>query len=673
MIGGSLVICRSQPVASPDLKCLAVNAPSGNVTLSWVIPPDPGSQFVAYHIFSSLSLPGPFAQIATITPYSQNFYNDPIANANSNPVYYYIITESLGSIFSVPKDTLSTIYLNVTNFSIDIANLNWNELATPNISSSLKWYRVYRKYPAGAWILRDSTQNLFYKDTLRVLCAYSYVNYKVEISDSVGCTSTSNIDSSQFQDQTPPTLVPIDTVSVDFSSSKATISWYQSPSPDAESVVIYKGTWSPIDTVPVLPAFYTYTASVAGTVSEYYRVAFLDSCGNISPMGIEHQTIYLSATFDICATTASLVWNQYINMIPAVNQYQIFRSVNGPPFTLLATNSASDTDYMDTGLALGNSYCYFIRATNNGSPAKTSTSNKACFNATVLSPPTYHYNRYATVVSDKQIDIKAHVDPTATSVKKYNIQRAINGSGSFTTIATPAPAGTVLMYTDNGVNTGANSYIYKVDAMDSCAHVITSSNIDTTMLLTASVAPNLDVTLSWNDYGSFLGGVDHYDIYRSVDGVWNTSPIGTVTPTGSGETFTDDVSPFFTSKGIFSYKVVAIEGAGNPFFFADSSTSNIAKVYEYPKIYVPNAFTPNGDNMNDIFIPVIGFIEPAEYSLRIFDNTGTPVMITNNPAEGWDGKKKGHPCQEGVYMYLIQCKASNGDDSKISGTVSLFK
>ncbi|HEY4798467.1 MAG TPA: gliding motility-associated C-terminal domain-containing protein, partial [Bacteroidia bacterium] len=76
---------------------------------------------------------------------------------------------------------------------------------------------------------------------------------------------------------------------------------------------------------------------------------------------------------------------------------------------------------------------------------------------------------------------------------------------------------------------------------------------------------------------------------------------------------------------------------------------------------------------NDVFLPVIGFIEPSDYSMMIFDNTGTLIMGTNIPTEGWDGTKHGHPCMEGVYMYLIQCKASNGNDSKLYGTVSLIR
>ncbi len=662
-----LVSCFGQSVASPDVKCVSV-APNGDVTLTWALPA-PGS-FVSYHIDTSSFAAGPFTNYTTISPYTSTSCTHGGAGANNKRMFYKVYTESSGSVFSAPKDTFSTIFLNVANPGNGKALLSWNKISNHPISTSSGWYKIYREYPALTWTLIDSTTSL--KDTDLVDICSAVLNYRIEIKDNTGCTSVSNsAGGSLFTDQTTPALAPIDTVSVN-AAGNATISWYPSPSRDADSIRIYRSTaaggpWNPFVTVPVPQISYTNTASVANTVSEYYRIAFLDSCGNISPQGVYHRTIFLSSTFDICAATASLKWNKYINMNPSVFQYQIYRSVNAGAFTLLANNGPTDTIFVDAGLQLGNSYCYFIRATDG---VKTSTSNKVCFSANVTQPPTYHYNRYATVISNSRIDIKAYVDPAATSVKYYNILRAINGSGTFSTIATLPPAsGTVLSHTDATVNAMINSYVYKINAMDSCGHVITSSNPDTTILLKVNVAPNLDIDLSWNAYGSWLGKVDHYNIYRAVDGVWNPAPIGTATVTS----YTDDVSVFTSTNGIFSYKVVAVEGTGNTFGFADSSVSNTAKLYEYPKIYIPNAFTPNNDGINDIFIPLIGFVDSSSYSLRIFDNTGTPIIISANPAEGWDGNKRGHPCPEGVYMYLINCKASNGDDSQLTGTVSLIR
>ena len=665
-------ICRAQPVASPDVKCVSVAA-NGDVTLTWATPAGPGG-FIDYKIFSAPALAGPYTNVGTVLVFSQTTFTDFGAGANTQRVYYLVQTEyNPGNIMSAPADTFSTIHLLLTNLT-NQAKLDWNAIASPNVSTSSNVYKIYREYPTGVWTLRGGTGNLTYTDIIDV--CDDTLTYRIEIADNTGCTSVSNTAGGWFMDQTPPVIAALDTVTVN-GAGLAVISWNPSPSPDCDSVIIYNGTstagpWVPITAVSVPLNSYTYPLSNAANVSEIFAIAFKDSCGNLSPIGIPHKTIYLSAQFDICAATASLKWNRYINWSPAANNYEILKSVNLSPFTLIASQTSSDTDYVDNNISLGDSYCYLVRASNT--LGQTSTSNKACFIANVTQPPNYNYNRYASVITDKQIDIKAYVDPSASSVKYYNLMRAVNGSGAFTLVNTFAPpTGTILQYLDNSVNASVNSYVYKWDAMDSCGHLIMTSNYDTTMLLTANAAANLDIILSWNDYGSFDGGVAKYEIYRAVDGVWNPSPIGTAAFTGNGGTYTDDAAQFFSSSGIFSYRVEALENGINSYGFSDSSSSNTAKLYEYPKFYLPNAFTPNNDGINDIFIPVIGFIDASNYTFTIFDNTGTPVMKTTNPAEGWDGKKKGHPCQEGVYMYLIQCRASNGDDSKIAGTVSLIR
>lgn len=658
----------TQPVASPDVKCINV-ALNGDVTLTWAIPPDPGGTFANYSIYvSTVSSLGPFSLAGVVNTYTQNSFTHTGTNANSQRVYYKVHTNyNPGPISSPATDTLSTIFLSVVNPGTGTAILNWNQIFLDKKNEG--FYKIYREHPLGTWTLRDSTKNLNYTDLID-FCNDS-ISYKIEVDDSMGCTSTSNIAGGKFSDQTPPVNAPIDTVSVN-GVGLAIITWKSSPSPDVDSVIIYhslspSGPWNPVLTVPATQTSAINPASKATTSTEYYRIAFKDSCSNLSAMGVIHKTIYLSHTFDICDTKVSLKWNKYINMNAPVIQYQILRSDNGSAFSLIATNSITDTSYTDASLSFNHSYCYIIKAFNG---SKSSSSNKICFNAGVSKPPAYHYNRFATVISSSRIDLKAYVDPSSTSVKYYNILKAVNGSPNFTTIATlPPVTGTVLTYTDSDVNTNSKSYVYKINAMDSCGHVIISSNSDTTILLGGNIGPNLTINLNWNQYASWLGKVDHYEIYRAVDGVWNSSPVGTSTT----NTYSDDVSAYLNSLGQFSYKVVAIEGSGNTYGFSDSSKSNIIIIEEYPKIYVPNAFTPNNDNLNDVFIPVIGFIDPSTYTIIIFDRTGTPVFTSNDPLIGWDGTKRKHPCQEGVYIYLIQCKSPLGNDSKISGTVSLIR
>lgn len=68
---------------------------------------------------------------------------------------------------------------------------------------------------------------------------------------------------------------------------------------------------------------------------------------------------------------------------------------------------------------------------------------------------------------------------------------------------------------------------------------------------------------------------------------------------------------------------------------------------------VPNLFTPNGDQLNDLFrIRCLGV--PEQFSLRILNRWGSTVFHSTSPDQSWDGTHNGQPCAEGTYFYLIQ-------------------
>ncbi len=91
-------------------------------------------------------------------------------------------------------------------------------------------------------------------------------------------------------------------------------------------------------------------------------------------------------------------------------------------------------------------------------------------------------------------------------------------------------------------------------------------------------------------------------------------------------------------------------------------------------IYAPNAFTPNGDGLNDIFQPK-GF-GVVDYELNIYDRWGEKVFSTKKFEEGWDGKfmgRKGDIIEEGTYTWLINCTSVFGKSHELKGHVTLIK
>lgn len=91
-------------------------------------------------------------------------------------------------------------------------------------------------------------------------------------------------------------------------------------------------------------------------------------------------------------------------------------------------------------------------------------------------------------------------------------------------------------------------------------------------------------------------------------------------------------------------------------------------------IYVPNAFTPNGDGINDIFQPK-GF-GIVKYELQIFDRWGERIFSTKTFEEGWDGKfgsRGGDICENGSYTWLINVTSVFGKAHEFKGHVTLIK
>jgi len=96
------------------------------------------------------------------------------------------------------------------------------------------------------------------------------------------------------------------------------------------------------------------------------------------------------------------------------------------------------------------------------------------------------------------------------------------------------------------------------------------------------------------------------------------------------------------------------------------------KVYEGPSYYVPNAFSPNGDGLNDIFRPIPVGIKSTEY-FRVFNRFGEQMFETRQWMQGWDGTIKGKKAATGTYVWMIKGIDRNGKVVEMQGTVILVQ
>lgn len=92
-------------------------------------------------------------------------------------------------------------------------------------------------------------------------------------------------------------------------------------------------------------------------------------------------------------------------------------------------------------------------------------------------------------------------------------------------------------------------------------------------------------------------------------------------------------------------------------------------------VFVPNAFTPNGDEFNQEFLPIFGSSFDSEnYHLMVFNRWGETVFESYNVLVGWDGTYAGKVASEGQYVWTIRYKHLDNDGYEVlSGHVTIFK
>ena len=91
--------------------------------------------------------------------------------------------------------------------------------------------------------------------------------------------------------------------------------------------------------------------------------------------------------------------------------------------------------------------------------------------------------------------------------------------------------------------------------------------------------------------------------------------------------------------------------------------------------YVPNTFTPDGDNYNEYFKAVFtsGF-DPYDFTLLLFNRWGEIIWESHDASVGWDGTYGGQLVQDGTYTWKIEFKTSANDERiMIHGHVNVIK
>ena len=107
------------------------------------------------------------------------------------------------------------------------------------------------------------------------------------------------------------------------------------------------------------------------------------------------------------------------------------------------------------------------------------------------------------------------------------------------------------------------------------------------------------------------------------------------------------------------------------------STSLTIPFQETLIYYIPNSFTPDGDEFNNVFRPIFSKgIDINTFEMRIYNRWGEVLFESVDPSEGWNGSygEEGLDIQAGTYAYIISFKTPQKDDRQlVTGHVNLIR
>jgi gliding motility-associated-like protein len=126
--------------------------------------------------------------------------------------------------------------------------------------------------------------------------------------------------------------------------------------------------------------------------------------------------------------------------------------------------------------------------------------------------------------------------------------------------------------------------------------------------------------------------------------------------------YTEDATHHYPNENASGYTIelIAYNEAG-----CSDTAYQVITIEEDLIFYVPNTFTPDGDEYNNVFSPVMtsGY-DPSNYQLEIYNRWGECIFTSNHSAIGWDGTYKGEMTQDGMYTWKLKFKITSNDDKK---------
>lgn len=394
----------------------------------------------------------------------------------------------------------------------------------------------------------------------------------------------------------------------------------------------------------------TFSVAMNASQVECFQVVTKGACGT----GQRSEQV-CSLVLDVKAGDKqnNLDWHAPYSGTGPFVRYRIYR--NGRPAAVEVNKPV--TTYTDANaIECGTTYCYTLEATVQGQVETVITSAPICTTGLNVTAPD-DLQSVLVSVEDGKVQVRALPPASNSSATQtqytYLFSRVDTKSGPFTPVGQAQDNN---IFTDNSVDPNRQSYCYQVVYKTSCNLSSAPSAPVCTVWLTSKSGTGLDWTA---DQPFIPGPVSGYTV-EVLDTDNNTK---TDVSLGGNTHYEPDLSD--PRQQSYRYRIIATDANGL------LSYSNYYEIRQNPKLYVPDAFTPNGDGINDTFEVKGSYLD--QFSLTVFNRWGEAIYQTTDASRGWDGTYNGQGAGGGQYNYRIAMQDLTGHTFVKSGTVLLIR
>jgi hypothetical protein len=657
----------------PDINCSQVDI-NGESSIIWSPLNDPNGEFVAYHIFASVS-GGPFNEIALINDISTSTFVDNINDAALDEICYYIVVEyntGAGNLMSDPGLIHCNTFLTATASSspLGFVDVDWTGDASGTFN--LIWDDINTSWNNSALVTDGSGHYSVEVTTCNALMSFV-------VSTQLGtCLNVSNVAEGFFNDQTPPAVPVVTSVSV--SNGNPLISWSPSASTDTEGYILYRcsgGSVAIAETLFVPTTSYIDVNVNSAAQSGCYLLAAFDGCPNGNPpspnTSVTGSTcncaVLLSPVNQIpCSDQIHLQWTAYQGWENGVASYTIFHAEANGTFTQLGVVNGNTTQWsanLNGFVDLNHSF-YVLATANDGYFA---VSNVQTITLNYPVPPANNYLSGVSVELDNSITVTFQTTTTPTS-HRYELQRFDDFLQTWNFIEEKTNSVTPVVFHVNDLDPDYFRYKFRVLVFNQCNDTVFVSNTARNVLLEGLKEDGkYENMLQWKPYETWSEGIGQYVLYRKAGEFGFYEEIAN--PSTNRLSYNDFIDSLYQSDGYASYRLEMISNPSVNFDTTFSVFSNEVVLIHEPKFFVPNAFMIGG--VNNIFMPVISYSPLDKYEMYVYSKWGDVLFESHDYHQGWTGiTEDGKLIPQGVYVYYIRYTMGGGQPIEARGLVTLL-